>query len=514
MKIKPLSVFLLALVTILNACSPFMIANSSGEQPTPVVESIPATGYQPVDVGQVEVEVGVGSPIPVHLNVSGNLPDSCAQIKFTEIRQEGTNFMITLSTVPSDADGCIQDSLPFRILIPLNVVNLPAGSYSVDVNGSSADFELDTANTSASLPTGNTVLSQDNVQVDDANLEIGVGSPIPVHAVVSLSLPNTCAQLGEIRLHREGTTFYVRLIAYIAERADCQADSIPFRAEIPLNIVNLPEGPYEVNVNGVTTSFDPLTEPASNSENLACTDPVDVSAVNGRIEYNGISFDLDPALAYTLSARSCPAVPPQENQGPGEAHPAYMAFTFPTFNRENIEFQPELRVYEVPGDMSAFTYPLNSLDELQTVINQHPEPIVRFNASPLHTRQANLNFENGAGVRGLVQYMQDFFFYTNNGLLYEFNGLTQDSGRFVSFLHPLSVPFLMELDGVTLPPNNLNAQAIPIPEWPSDFEQQRKVVEAYNTEALSRFETMSDSDALPDIALLDTLVESLRVSSP
>jgi hypothetical protein len=164
--------------------------------------------------------------------------------------------------------------------------------------------------------------------------------------------------------------------------------------------------------------------------------------------------------------------------------------------------------------MSAFTYPLNSLDELQTVINQHPEPIVWFNASPLHTRQAYLNFENGAGVRGLVQYMQDFFFYTNNGLLYEFNGLTQDSGRFVSFLHPLSVPFLMELDGVTLPPNNLNAQAIPIPEWPSDFEQQRKVVEAYNTEALSRFETMSDSDALPDIALLDTLVESLRVSSP
>jgi hypothetical protein len=72
----------------------------------------------------------------------------------------------------------------------------------------------------------------------------------------------------------------------------------------------------------------------------------------------------------------------------------------------------------------------------------------------------------------------------------------------------------MELDGISLPPNNLNSQAIPIPEWPSDFEQQRKVIEAYNTEALSRFEAMSDSDALPDIALLDALVESLRVSKP
>jgi hypothetical protein len=513
MKIKPLSVFLLALVTILNACSPFTITSSSGEQPTPIVESIPATGYQPVDVDQVEVEVGVGSPIPVHVDVSGNLPDSCAQVEFTEIRQEGTNFMITISTVPSDADGCIQDGLPFKILIPLNVVNLPAGSYSVDVNGTSAIFELDTANTASSLPMADSVLSQDDIQVDNVNVEIGVGSPIPVHAVVSLNLPNTCAQLSEIRLHREGTTFYVRLIAYIAERADCQSDSIPFRAEIPLNIVNLPEGPYEVNVNGVTASFDPRTGPASNSGELACTEPVEVPAVDSRIEYNGISFDLGPALAYTVSARSCPAVPLQENQGPGEAHPPYIAFTFPNYNRQNIDFQPELRLYEVTGDMSAYIYPLNSLDDLQNLIDQRPEPVEWFKA-PLETRQAYLSFNNGAGMRGLVQYMQDWFFYTNNGLIYEFNGLTQDGGHVVSFRHPLSVPFLMELDEITLPPNNLNAQAIPVPEWPNDYEQQRKVIENYNAEALSRFETMSDSDALPDIALLDALVESVQVSKP
>jgi Tol biopolymer transport system component len=73
--------------------------------------------------------------------------------------------------------------------------------------------------------------------------------------------------VGEIRLHRDGTTFFVRLIADIAEREDCQSEgvSIPFRLEIPLNVVNLPEGPYDVNVNGVTASFDPLATPASPS---------------------------------------------------------------------------------------------------------------------------------------------------------------------------------------------------------------------------------------------------------
>lgn len=303
MKNKTISLILIALVVIIGAGaaftallgagvgSLFMIASSSGDQSTPVVESIPVTAYQPVDVDQVEAEVGVGSPIPVHVVVSGNLPDTCAQLEYTEIKQDGSTFLVTLSTVPFNDDGCIQDNLPFRILIPLNVVNLPAGSYTVDVNGSSADFELDTANTNSSLPTAGIVLSQDDIQVDDVNVEIGVGSPIPVHAIVSLSLPNTCAQLGEIRLHREGTNFYVRLIASIAERADCQADSIPFRAEIPLNIVNLPEGRYEVNVNGVTASFDPRTKPASSTEGGACTKPVDVPAVNGQVNHYGISFN-------------------------------------------------------------------------------------------------------------------------------------------------------------------------------------------------------------------------------
>lgn len=278
MKNKTLSLILITLVVIIGLGSVFtlflvagtgsifMIASSSGEQPAPVEESIPIPGYQAVEVDQVEAEVGVGSPIPVFVTVSGRLPDTCAQIELVEEHHGGSNFYISLYTIASDSEGCVRGSLPFKLSFPLNVVNLPAGFYAVDVNGSSADFELDTANTHASLPTGDTVLYQDNVRVDDVNVEIGVGSPLPVHAVVSLNLPNTCAQLGQIRLHREGTIFYVRLIAYIAERADCQADSIPFRAEIPLNIVNLPEGPYDVNVNGVTASFDPLTVPASQSK--------------------------------------------------------------------------------------------------------------------------------------------------------------------------------------------------------------------------------------------------------
>ena len=75
-------------------------------------------------------------------------------------------------------------------------------------------------------------------------------------AIVSANLPKSCGQLGEVQLKRDGNTFFVRLIAELPAQTDCNNDALPFRLEIPLNIVNLPEGTYEVNVNGVVTTFE------------------------------------------------------------------------------------------------------------------------------------------------------------------------------------------------------------------------------------------------------------------
>jgi len=262
MKTKTLPFLLLSLFLLLNACSPLTtIVSVSGEQPTPVeeVESW-NSDYQPITISSVEVEVGVGSPIPVHVIVSGDLPDPCSQVEYTEIKQDGLNFIITLFATPDiggpAVDGCIKDPLPFKMGIPLNVVDLPAGSYTVTVNGSSADFKLDTANTTSTLPTADMPIVKDDIRVDDVTIDFGVGSPIPVHAVISANLPNTCAQLGEVRVHRNGTNFFIRLVADIPAQTDCNPDTLPFRLEVPLTAVGLEEGTYTVTVNGASTTFE------------------------------------------------------------------------------------------------------------------------------------------------------------------------------------------------------------------------------------------------------------------
>ena len=277
MKIKTLSFLLLSLFLLLSACSPLItIVSSSGEQPTPVesYDSVSA-GYQPITVDQVEVEVGVGSPIPVHVIISGWMPDPCSQVEHTEIKQDGSNFIITLFATPDiggpAVDGCIKDPMYFKMGIPLNVVDLPAGSYSVSVNGSRADFKLDTATSTSSLPlrAADMPFNKADIQVDAVNVDIGRGSPLPIHAIVSANLPNACAQLGEVRVHRNETTFFVRLIAYVPAQTDCNPDTLPMRIEVPLNIAYAPEGPFEVNVNGATASFDHRTMPAVPEEAIA-----------------------------------------------------------------------------------------------------------------------------------------------------------------------------------------------------------------------------------------------------
>ena len=123
-----------------------VMATACGSQltPTPVTEK-PASGgltYGQATVEAIDIVILESFPVQVKVVARGQLPDGCTEID--ENRQERTDqaFQVTIATVrPADA-VCTQALEPFEETISLEVHGLPAGRYTVDVNGATGSFEL------------------------------------------------------------------------------------------------------------------------------------------------------------------------------------------------------------------------------------------------------------------------------------------------------------------------------------------------------------------------------------
>jgi hypothetical protein len=109
----------------------------------PASDNTAANSLVSIEVAHVQVEVGVGSPIPVTIQVAGTWPGLCAQLATVEQQTGEFWFDISLLAHPGDPD-CPPDfmGLPFSLALPINVVELPAGTYTVTVNGFSTTFDV------------------------------------------------------------------------------------------------------------------------------------------------------------------------------------------------------------------------------------------------------------------------------------------------------------------------------------------------------------------------------------
>jgi hypothetical protein len=89
----------------------------------------------------VEVQVGVGSPIPVDIIASGTWPNLCSQIADVQSKIDG--FQIDVTVLASTTESCSpgNQGLPFRFALPLNFADMPAGIYSITVNGTGTTLE-------------------------------------------------------------------------------------------------------------------------------------------------------------------------------------------------------------------------------------------------------------------------------------------------------------------------------------------------------------------------------------
>lgn len=92
-------------------------------------------------VSEIDILILESFPVQVQVIASGNLPNPCTEISEVLQEKEGNTFFITIKTYRSPG-FCIQVIVPFEEIIPLEVYGLPAGSYTVDVNGVQDTFDL------------------------------------------------------------------------------------------------------------------------------------------------------------------------------------------------------------------------------------------------------------------------------------------------------------------------------------------------------------------------------------
>jgi inhibitor of cysteine peptidase len=139
---------LLIITLSVIACSPRHVSppSSTIAQPTPTGRERDTpqvvTPEPPSYVKAIEVFLLESFPVQANVLVTVALPNSCKVVDgVTEERNDNT-FKLELHISEQTKANCLPQSQSFEQIIPLDLANLTAGIYTVEVNGQSQEFEL------------------------------------------------------------------------------------------------------------------------------------------------------------------------------------------------------------------------------------------------------------------------------------------------------------------------------------------------------------------------------------
>ncbi len=192
--------FLLVAAVMVTAC---------GTEPTPTlpVGGTPSGGTIHGEATVEAIDILILESFPVQINVvaQGYLLDGCTEID--EILRERTDqtFQVTITTTrPADA-MCTEALVPFEETFSLDVYGLPAGTYTVDVNGITGTFELAVDNIPQIEPAPSGELQSGvlaTFEVAGEQFRVWVTNPDTVQQILDLSASNSLANIPNGRIMR------------------------------------------------------------------------------------------------------------------------------------------------------------------------------------------------------------------------------------------------------------------------------------------------------------------------
>jgi inhibitor of cysteine peptidase len=100
-----------------------------------------------VRVDRIQLNMMESFPIQMSVIVQGVLPDACSEPFAMPQTQEGNTLKLAIVAVSDPDIACAQVLTPFIETFNLDVLDLPAATYTVDINGVMADFTFTMDNT-------------------------------------------------------------------------------------------------------------------------------------------------------------------------------------------------------------------------------------------------------------------------------------------------------------------------------------------------------------------------------
>ena len=217
---------------------------------------------------------------------------------------------------------------------------------------------------------------------------------------------------------------------------------------------------------------------------------------------NGLAGGANPEKMMTVDANS---------GAPWEIAPMHLRFNLTEYTLQGKFHEPRIFVY--PADEYAQTNPIaaEQIDNIKkilagsTILKETLPRVPWFNAELLIAASIQLiPFQNGRGVRTLTQYAQYAAPINNHELFYHFEGLTSDGRYYLIAILPMTAPILPEDEK---PEASVPAGGVSIP---TDIG----IGNTYYSSVTEKLNSLAPDAYTPSLATLDSLIQSVQVTSP
>jgi hypothetical protein len=236
--------------------------------------------------------------------------------------------------------------------------------------------------------------------------------------------------------------------------------------------------------------------------------PADVESVP--VVYNNVSFTYTASLAYRVEADDIAPSIDTEGLSMYGSQPGYTQFSFINYPVTLNRTPPQVFIYPVAtfpatgtisderlAEVKAFLADPNSLSSRlaangDTMIPTFP----MWNAAQVLAAQPQrLDFQGGSGVRFITTFAQNAYPVTNERLLYGFIGMTSDGLYVIAGWFPITTAAL---------PDSIDNNTFDYNAFVDNFQTNM-------SQTLADLDSLDSQSYSPDVALLDSLVQSLVV---